>query len=419
MSDTPSISRQFSLCMVMETIVHCGPISRASIAKQTGLSKQTISEIARQLEEDGWIRETGRTSGHVGRTAITYEIVPDAACIATIDLGGRKLRAAIADLACNVLAEVTEPTDPRGGRHVVDQMARLARSAADHNGIPQDRIRLAIVGVPGAPDQTTGRVLMSPNIPGLDEFDVRGALSGLIGTEVILENDVNLAVIGEHWAGSATGIEDLAYVAIGTGIGAGVMVGGELVRGAGNAAGELGFLPLGSDPFEPASLKVGALERAAATAGICARYASLTGRSADVPDIFAAAARGEIAAGQVLDETARNLALTIAVLTAVTNPGRVILGGSIGSRSELVERIRALLPLCSPAPVEIGVSSLGSRVTLVGGAAIGLSHLHAALFSGGVPGAQISLPPARVGQAPASTSTATPPTAAAPSARRG
>ncbi|WP_439529262.1 ROK family transcriptional regulator [Pannonibacter sp.] len=382
--------------MVMETIVHCGPISRASIAKQTGLSKQTISEIARQLEEDGWIRETGRTSGHVGRTAITYEIVPDAACIATIDLGGRKLRAAIADLACNVLAEVTEPTDTRGGRFVVEQIARLARRAAEHNDIAFDKVRLAIIGVPGAPDRTTGRVLMAPNIPGLDAFDVRAALAELLGTEVILENDVNLAVIGEHWAGSATGTDDLAYVAIGTGIGAGVMVGGELVRGAANAAGELGFLPLGADPFEPASLKVGALERATATAGIRARYSTLTGKDADVPAIFAAAAVGEAEASQVLDETARHLALTIAVLSAVTNPGRIILGGSIGSRMELVERIRALLPLCSPTQVEIGVSALGSRVTLIGGAAIGLAHLHAALFSGGVPGAQINLPPAKV-----------------------
>lgn len=396
MSDSPSISRQFSLCTVMETIVHCGPISRASIAKQTGLSKQTISEIARQLEEDGWIRETGRTSGHVGRTAITYEIVPEAACIAAIDLGGRKLRAAIADLAGNVLAEVTEPTDLRGGRHVVEQIASLAHRTTEHTGIPFEKVRLAIVGVPGAPDRTTGRVLMAPNIPGLDEFDVSSALAELLGTDVVLENDVNLAVIGERWAGSANGIDDLAYIAIGTGIGAGVMVGGELVRGAGNAAGELGFLPFGSDPFEPESLKVGALERATATAGICARYQALTGRKADVPTIFAAASGGQVEAGRVLNETAHHLALTIAVLSAVTNPRRVVLGGSIGRRMELVERIRALLPLCVPLPVEIGVSSLGSRVTLVGGVAIGLSHLHAALFSGGVPGAQISLPPARV-----------------------
>ncbi|WP_206064750.1 ROK family transcriptional regulator [Nitratireductor mangrovi] len=396
MNDTPRISRQFSLCTVMETIVHCGPISRASIAKQTGLSKQTISEIARQLEDDGWIRETGRTSGHVGRTAVTYEIVPDAACIATVDLGGTKARAAIADLSCRVLAEVTEPTDRRGGIHVVRQIARMCREAAQHNGIAFDKVRLAVIGVPGVPDRKSGRVVMAPNIADFDTIDVEASLGAELGVDIILENDVNLAVLGEHWIGGGAGVDDLAYVALGTGIGAGIMVDGKLVRGFGGAAGELGFLPFGADPFDAASLRTGALERVTATAGMRARYRELSGADTDVPHIFEAAAAGEGAAIQVLDETARYVARAIAAICAVTNPGKVILGGSIGSREELVSRIRPLVPACFPYAVEIGVSELGARTAIVGGAAVGLSQLHAALFSGGVPGAAIALPPAEV-----------------------
>ena len=113
----------------MEAIVQSGPISRA-IAKQTGLSKQTISEIVRQLEDEGWVRETGRTSGHVGRTAVTYELVPDAAYIVAVDLGGTKVRVAIADLACQVFAEEVVPTDParrQSGRRQIATLCRLAR----------------------------------------------------------------------------------------------------------------------------------------------------------------------------------------------------------------------------------------------------------------------------------------------------
>ena len=395
-NEAPRISRQFSLCMVMEAIVHCGPISRASIAKQTGLSKQTISEIARQLEEDGWIRETGRTQGHVGRSAVTYEIVPDAACIATVDLGGTKVRAAIADLSCQVLAEVTEPTDARGGVHVISQIARLCREAAAHNNIPYERLRMAVVGVPGVPDQERGRIVMSPNVTGFETLDVRAALAAELGVEIVLENDVNLAAIGEHWIGSVAGVDDLAYIAIGTGIGAGLMVGGDLVRGFGNAAGELGFLPFGTDPFEAESLKVGALERVTGTVGIRRRYRELSGRELDVPGIFDALGAGDVHARQVLDETARYVARAVAAICAITNPGKVVLGGSIGSRRELVERVRDLLPLCFPSPVELDVSELGSRVAIVGGAAVGLTHLHSTLFAGGVPGAEISLPPAKV-----------------------
>ncbi|MCR9137946.1 MAG: ROK family transcriptional regulator [Alphaproteobacteria bacterium] len=393
MSDASRKSRQLSLCMVMETIVHCGPISRASIAKQTGLSKQTISEIARLLEEDGWIRETGRTSGHVGRTAVTYEIIPNAACIAAVDLGGTKVRAAIADLSCNVLAELVEPTDKRGGRHVVDQIARMCRAVAQHNAIDFQKVRLAVVGVPGVPHPKTGHVLMAPNIPGIETFDVADAVKQELELEVIVENDVNLAVLGEHWVGTGAGFDDLAYIALGTGIGAGIIVNGELVRGTANAAGELGFLPFGADPFEPASRRIGALERVTATTGMQSRYRALAGKELDVPGIFDAAAEGDDNALTVIDETARYVARAIAAISVITGPGRVVLGGSIGSRVEMADRVRDLVPQCTPRPVDIVTSALGSAAAIAGGAAVGLGHLHAILFSGGVPGAEIALPP--------------------------
>jgi predicted NBD/HSP70 family sugar kinase len=379
--------------MVMETIVHCGPISRASVAKQTGLSKQTISEIARLLEQDGWIRETGRTSGHVGRTAVTYEIVPNAACIATVDLGGTKTRAAIADLSCNVLAELVEPTDKRGGTHIVAQIARMCWEVARHNDIDFEKVRLAVVGVPGVPHPQTGHVLMAPNIPGINAFDVGAALKEKLGVDVLLENDVNLAVLGEHWVGIGAGVDDLAYIALGTGIGAGIIVGGDLVHGNANAAGELGFLPFGADPFEPASRRIGALERVTATAGMQARYRELSGKTSDVPGIFDVAAKGEVAALTVIDETARYIARAVAAICAITGPSKIVLGGSIGGRRELVDRVRELVPLCSPRPVDIVTTTLGSKAAIAGGAAVGLGHLHATLFSGGVPGAEIALPP--------------------------
>ena len=130
LSNALRISRRFSQRSVMEAIVQGGPISRASIAKQTGLSKQTISEIVRVLEQEGWVQETGRTSGHVGRTAVTYELVFDAAYIVAVDLGGTKVRVALTDLACHIFAEDMAPTDPRGGQFIVDQIVALTFQAA-------------------------------------------------------------------------------------------------------------------------------------------------------------------------------------------------------------------------------------------------------------------------------------------------
>jgi predicted NBD/HSP70 family sugar kinase/biotin operon repressor len=393
-SETLRISRKFSQRAVMEAIVQNGPISRASISKQTGLSKQTISEIVRQLELDGWVQETGRTSGHIGRTAVTYELIPDAAYIAAVDLGGTKVRVAIADLACQVFAEEAAPTDHRGGQFVVDQIAALCWQAAAHQNIPRERIRMAVVGAPGAPDQATGRILLAPNIPGLDQMNVAAALEKALGFDVTLENDVNLCVIGENWLGQGQGIDNLAYIAVGTGIGGGLMVNGQLVRGVSNAAGELAFLPFGSDAFDPESLRAGAYERAVASFGIIERYERMVGKKATVPAIFEMAAAGDSHAVIVLDDTAKLLARGIGAIAAIANPQKVILGGSIGLRPELLERVRVFLPQCFPYPVEVEASVLGARAAIVGATAIGLSHLHNALFGADAPDSRMSLPPA-------------------------
>lgn len=394
MSNSLRLTRQFSLRSVIEAVVQNGPISRASIAKQTGLSKQTISEVMRQLEDEGWVRETGRTSGHIGRTAVTYEIIPSAAYIGAVDLGGTKVRVAICDLACRVIAETMEPTDHEGGEAIIAQIGRLTRAVAEQGGIPIGKLRIAVVGVPGAPQTKTGTVLLAPNIAGFDKMDVASALEKELGCDVMLENDVNLAVLGESWLGVGQGLDNLAYIALGTGVGSGLMVNGQLARGAANAAGELGFLPFGADPFEPESLRAGAFERLTASYGIVARYRALAGVDTTVPAIFERANAHEAHAVQVLDETARLLARGIGAIAAITNPDKVILGGSIGSRQELVARVVGVLPACFPYPVEVEASELGDHAALVGATAIGVSHLHNTLFGTETPESRISLPPA-------------------------
>ena len=396
MSRAARISRRISLRMVMEAVIHGGPISRASIARQTGLSKQTTSEIARILETDGWIQETGRTSGHVGRMATTYEMVPDAALFAAVDLGGTKARTAIADLSCRIVAEEVEPTAAKGGRHVPRQIARMCRTAAQRHDIPFERVRVGVVGVPGVPERDSGRILMAPNIAGLDTFDFASELEDALGMEVYVENDVNLAVQGENWLGAGGGSDNLAFLALGTGIGAGLVLGGQLVRGAAGAAGELGFLPFGTDALSQPADAAGALERIVATDGIRRRYAERSGRQATVPEIFDRADRGDADAVSVLDETAEYLARAIVALCALADPGMVILGGSIGARAELVGRVRALLADAVPTPLRIEPSALGARATIAGAAAVALGHLHNTLFGPDVPEADIALPPAHI-----------------------
>ncbi len=387
------ISRRMSQSAVIQAIASFGPVSRASVAKIAGLSKQTVSEIVADLESEGWVRAVGRTEGHVGRRAVVYEISPSAATVASVDLGGTKVRVALCDLTGIVLAERVEPTERAGGMNVVEQIARMVhRTVAGHAGSIGD-LHIAVVGVPGVPDPGSGGILLAPNIAGIDRIDLAGALGERLGFEVLVENDVNLAALGEHWLGNRGEDDSLAFISIGTGIGAGIVVAGNLLRGSFGAAGEIGFLPFGADPFEAESLKAGALERAAAGGAIVDLYRSLSNRVADVPGVFDAAGRGDAAAKETLDRVARQIARAVTAILAVADPSVVVIGGSIGSRDEILDRIVGFVSECYPRAVEIGKSRLGDHATLAGGASVALSRLHLSVFAEGQKGAAIAVPP--------------------------
>jgi predicted NBD/HSP70 family sugar kinase len=184
-----------------------------------------------------------------------------------------------------------------------------------------------------------------------------------LGCAVEIENDVNMAALGEHRLGG--GGASFAFVALGTGIGMGLVVDGRLVRGARGAAGEISHLPIGGDPWHAEAQVHGCFESAVASRGIVERYRRLGGEAASVAEVFAALAAGEAAAQTVVEETARLLVLGLVAVQALVDPERVVLGGSIGVRAELVERVRRLAPAAGlRVPVE--ASRLGSRAGLLG-----------------------------------------------------
>lgn len=391
-SHTKPVLRQLSAGSVMDAIIHHGPISRARIAKLTRISKQTASEVVRELETAGWIRVHGQARGAVGRTAVTYEIRPEAAYVAGIDLGGTQLRMAIANLACAVVAEAFEATVPAGGQAVVDQIATLGTRLAREAGIDRDRIRLVVVGTPGVLEVATGSIKLAPNIPDFDRIDVVGSLRDALGSDVIIENDVNVGAIGERWLGRARGLDTFAYVALGTGLGMGIVSDGQIIRGAHGGAGEIANLPLGGDPFDPANRLHGTLEAAVGSAGITRRYVEAGGAPGlTVRDLFDRLPT-DAAARHAIDETTRLLALAVVSVAATIDPQMVVFGGSIGARAEIVEAVRAALASLMTTPVEIAAGELGNRAGIAGALAIGINNIHNALFAPSVSPRLLSLP---------------------------
>src|SRR5580693_6746638 len=252
------------------------------------------------------------------------------------DLGGTKLAAAIADARGSIVAELTEPTDPRGAAYVAEQIAACAEKLAKTVGIEATQARHVMVGIPGAIDPRTGRVSLTPNIAGLEDYDVLGYLRGRFGPDVAIENDVNLAMLGEHALGSA---------------------------------GEIADLPIGRDPTSQLPSAGGTFELEVGSLAIVDRYRREGGTAAaTVRDIFRLLEQGDEVAASVLDTTARWVALAVVTLQSLLDLELIVFGGSIGVRPELYERVRTVLPALFSRPINIAPSRLGDRAGLIGAA---------------------------------------------------
>jgi predicted NBD/HSP70 family sugar kinase len=283
------------------------------------------------------------------------------------DLGGTKLAAAMVDARGQILAELTEPTDPRGGARVAEQIAASAVKLADTVGIELRRVRQVMVGIPGAIDPLTGRVSLTPNIAGLQDFDVLAYLRGRFGPGVAIENDVNLAMLGEQALGCASQCRNAAFLALGTGAGLGLLIDGKLFRGARGSAGEIADLPLGRDPSSLTAFPAAAFELEVGSPAIVDRYRRQGGADAvTVRDVFRRLQEGDAVAAAVLDTTARWVALAVATLQSLLDLELIVFGGSIGVRPELYERVRQALPALFPRPINIAPSRLGDRAGLIG-----------------------------------------------------
>ena len=384
-SDSPSLIRQLSRRVVAEVLLRDGPVSRAALARATGLSKQTMSQVIAELEQGGLVQAAGLSQGPMGRSATSFEIVKRASYALGVDSDGSKTSAAVADLAGDIVAETTQPTDPRGGVRVIEQIRAMAEGLADGLGIGVGGIRSIVVGMPGVVDPGSGAITLVPNIKGLSDFNVARALGEHFGQTVGIENDVNLAMLGEVWRGCAAGCQNAAFIALGTGVGLGFICNGKLVRGASGAAGEIAYLPIGDDTTSSNALEVGAFELEVGSIGMVRRYRATGGRGVEtVPDVFARLGAGDRIAASVLDSAAHTIALAITAVQAITDPELVVLGGTVGVRPELVERVQRAMPRVYARPVRIAASALGSRAGLVGAVSMAVHRLHNDLF--GIPG---------------------------------
>jgi predicted NBD/HSP70 family sugar kinase len=363
----PPLLKDLNERTVLETIRAGAPISRAEISRRAGISKPTVSLALQALLEAGLVREVEPDPGRPTYGAVYFDLVPEAGLVLGLDLGARFLRGAICDLRGEIRArqDVEVPgSDPAA---IVDAIVGLRASLVDATGLAGELVDGAVVGVPGVVHAADG-VVRQTHFTTLEGRALRDELAERLGLRVTLENDINLAALGEQWRGIARGIDDFAFLSVGTGLGSGLVLRGEIYRGRNGAAGEVDLVAVGfEEDVDPCAAAVSALAQRLARGA-----ATVLTPPYDAREIFGAARTGDAVARAVVAEEARRIALHIAPIAAVTDVALIVIGGGIGANGDLLlEPIRELLSRWLPIPPQVEVSALGEAAILNGALAFG------------------------------------------------
>ena len=348
------------------------PISRATLARRTGLSKPTVSALVSDLEDAGVVSlippETA--PGRIGRPAAPYALVPDAALVVGVDMGATKVIVGVADLLGRVLAEDRIET-ASNARAAVDAVVGSTRRLLASLGKGR-LLESGCVGVPGVYRPRQDRVEMSPNLAGFADLPIRAELSERLGVPVTIENDVNLAAVAEAESMDDRGGLDFVAISVGTGIGAGLVMDGRLYRGGHGAAGELGSIDIsGVADSRGGRLTLEDLASAPAIRrrfrhAIDTDFPSRLERDAEVSEILLAASSDDEAASEALGIAAEAMASAVAWLCWFGDPARIVFGGGVGSNPIFVDAVRSRLGGYLDEMPELVASALGSRAAFMG-----------------------------------------------------
>jgi predicted NBD/HSP70 family sugar kinase len=360
--------------LLLERLRTDGPVSRAQLARDTGLSKPTVSAALAVLEQVGLAREAGLLAPERGRVAVLYEPDPAAGHVLGVDIGRARLRVAVADLSGRITARRDVPNRGRSANAVADAVVEAAQQAIAEAGLAPADVVHAAVGSPGVWDESQQRVQYAVNLPGWGRRGLFERIEAGLGTRISVHNDANLAALGEYAGGAGAGSRVFVYLLIGSGLGMGLVVNGEIQQGAHGAAGEIGFLPLpGSDANLEQSAAAESVVRAARAAGMTG---SLTAKR-----VFAAARGGDSRAMAAVLREAEQLAFSVAVVAAVLDPDLVVLGGGLGNGADLLlAPVEQALHRLTPLRPRLAGSLLGDEAVLRGALATALGIARPEVF---------------------------------------
>jgi predicted NBD/HSP70 family sugar kinase len=365
----PQLIRVLNEQLLLGHIRALGPCSRADLARASGLSKPTVSLTLANLERSGLLRAAGQRTGVPGRSALLYEIRPEAGFVLGLDVGHRYLRGALADLTGVIRASDTARARATSVTGRVGELTGLAAGLCEAAGISGAAITQTVIGSPGVYDPGRDAMALTGSLAGWGKPAVLAGLRERFGRHLVVENDVDAAALAEREHGHGRDFASFAFVSIGTGIGMGLVIDGRLHRGAHGAAGEIAFLPIsgaaGAD--ERDARRRGTLEAAGSAQAIvrAARRAGMRG-PVSARRVFAAAAAGDERAAAVVAGEARLVARALCAIVSVVDPQLVVLGGGVGQAPGFAAAVDAELRRLAPVLPPVRVSALGTGAVVDG-----------------------------------------------------
>ena len=373
--DTPgsqSSLHRANLERVVRAVRAAGSLTQADIARTTGLSAATVSNIVRELKELGTVEV--RTTSAGGRRARSVSLSSDAGIVVGVDFGHSHLRVAVGNLAHQVLAEEAEPFDvDASADQGFDRAEKLVGRLLAMAGVDRAKIIGVGLGVPGPIDVASGALGSTAILPGWRGTNPRQELEDRIGVRVHVDNDANLGALGELVWGSGRGSRDLAYIKVASGVGAGLVINGQIYRGPGGTAGEIGHITLDESGPVCRCGNRGCLETFTAARHVLPLLHASHGTDLTMHRVVQLAREGDPGCRRVIADIGRHIGTGVAQLCNLLNPSRIVLGGDLAEAGEI-----ALGPIRDSVG-RYAIPSAAKQLTLVAGALGGRAEVLGAL----------------------------------------
>lgn len=357
------------------------PRTRAELIALTGLARSTVGARVDALLGVGLLTPSGEAASTGGRPPARFAFNPEARVVIGADLGATHALVALTDLSGRVIAEKAEAIDITQGPVVVlDWLVRTGRALMRSAGRRRSELVGVGIGLPGPVEHSTGRPASPPIMPGWDGYDVPAHVSAGLGGPVLVDNDVNIMALGEH-ASIYPDVEHLVFVKVATGIGAGIVSGGRLHRGAQGSAGDLGHVaaPHGGDVLCTCG-NLGCLEAVASGPAIVKALRGQGIEATDSRGLIALAKAGDMAASSAIRQAGREIGEVLATCVSMLNPSVIVVGGILAQSAEsLLAGVREIvygrsLPLAT-GNLQIVAARTGDHAGVIGAATMVIQHV--------------------------------------------